>query len=293
MKQKLVFIASLSHSGSTLINLLLGNHPQLVGLGEVDTVLQMNSAELESEKVMRCSCGHRVANCQFWTRAITALQSRPSANLVDRYRILFATFQRLYTPDFQIVDSSKYLEQLRTVISLPNTDLKVIHLIKDVRGFAVSQRDATNAELKYHHLPVLFGSVPLSRWLYLHTLKTATYLFWKWYLRNVAIQRLLKRNRIAHICVGYDQLAQDPRRILSRIYEFLGLETPRKMSLVPKLTNSHAFMGNPMLGDSTKMSSIIYDDRWEKRSDWRLAALLFPHILAFNAGTVYSNSLSN
>ncbi|HLG27849.1 MAG TPA: hypothetical protein VI423_08700 [Paenisporosarcina sp.] len=79
MKQKLIFIASLSHSGSTLINLLLGNHPQLVGLGDVQTVMQMNAAELESEKVMRCSCGERVATCKFWVPAMAALLAQPQA----------------------------------------------------------------------------------------------------------------------------------------------------------------------------------------------------------------------
>jgi hypothetical protein len=288
MKQKLVFIASLSHSGSTLINLLLGSHPQLVGLGEVDTVLQMDPAQLESEKVMRCSCGQRVANCVFWTPAIAALQSRPDATMGERYRTLSEIFQAQYGPDFYIADSSKYLGQLRTVLSLPDVDLKVIHLIKDVRGFAISQRDSTSAAIKYHHLPLLLGSSSFSRWVYLHTIRASTYLFWKWYLRNQALVRLLNRCEVAHLRVGYDQLAQHPEQVLPLIYEFLELETSGDLSLVPKQTNSHAFMGNPMLGDPAKMGSILYDDRWKARRDWRLAARLFPFILAFNDREVYS-----
>lgn len=292
MLQRLVFVASLSHSGSTLLNLLLGIHPNLVGLGEIDTVLQMNPAKLESEKVMRCSCGERVAVCRFWAPTIAAILAFPDSTLVERYAILFESFQSTYGPNFQIVDSSKYLGQLRTVKDLPDIDLKVIHLIKDVRGFVVSQRDATDAELKYHRLPVLFRSVTLSRWLYLHSIKTSAYLFWKWYLRNLAVGRLVKSPQIKHVRVGYDELAQQPERILPRLFDFLGLETPKDLTLVPRNTNSHAFMGNPMLGDKQKMEGIHYDDRWKSRMDWRLAAKFFPHILTFNDQAVYSN-LSN
>lgn len=291
MKQKVVFIASLSHSGSTLINLLLGAHPQLVGLGEVDTVLQMNAARLESEKVMRCSCGERVRDCVFWAPVIAALLAEPKANLVERYSILFDCFQQQYGRDVHLVDSSKYLGQLRTVSYLPQVDLKVVHLIKDVRGFAVSQRDATDPEMKYRHLPVLAGSVNLSRWVYLHSIKTSTYLFWKWYLRNQAVRRMVGARALKNIQIGYDELAQYPEAILKKLYGFLELPVPNELSVVPERTNSHAFMGNPMLGDPQKMGGVRYDDRWKTRRDWKLAAHLFPFILNFNQKAVYSNSL--
>lgn len=241
---------------------------------------------------MRCSCGQRVATCEFWQPAVAALLAQPQADLIDRYRILFDTFQSLYGPRYQIVDSSKCLGQLRRVISLPNVDLKVVHLLKDVRGFTVSQRDATDPEIKYHHLPVLFGSVSFSRWVFLHTMKTPGYLFWKWYLRNLATLRLLRSSGVAHLRVGYDELAQKPQIILPKIYEFLGLESPTNIALAPKETNSHAFMGNPMLGDPEKTNAIRYDDRWQQRKDWHLAARLFPHILAFNHREVYSNNVA-
>jgi hypothetical protein len=288
MKQKLVFVASLSHSGSTLINLLLGAHPKLVGLGEIDTVLQMSPAQLESERVMRCSCGVKVRDCAFWKPAMGALLAWPLADLRERYAILFETFQQLYGADATIVDSSKYIGQLRTVAALPDVDMKVIHLLKDVRGFTVSQRDATAAEIKYNHLPS-FGNPAASRWLYLHTIKSAGYLFWKWYLRNMAVKRILRDPAIEHTRVGYDELAQAPAETMRRLYDFLKLEVPADLSAIPKRTNSHAFMGNPMLGDPGKMGEVRYDDRWKTRTDWVLAARFFPQIMRFNEQEVYSS----
>ncbi len=288
MKQKLVFVASLSHSGSTLINLMLGAHPQLIGLGEIDTVLQMSAEQLASERVMRCSCGEKVGNCAFWSPTIDALLARPAAGLQERYAILFYMFQNLYGPEAMIVDSSKYLGQLRTVATLPDVDMKVIHLMKDVRGFTVSQRDSTAAEIKYGHLPRL-GNADLSRWLYLHSIKSSVYLFWKWYLRNLAVKQLLRNPKIQHVRVGYDELAQAPGSTMERLYAFLGLGVSETFSLIPQQTNSHAFMGNPMLGDPGKMAEVRYDDRWKSRADWVVAAKIFPYIMAFNEREVYSS----
>lgn len=290
MKLTVIFVASLSHSGSTLLNLLLGNHPKLVGLGELDTVLQMSPARLESEKVMRCSCGERVANCKFWAPTISALLEHAGAGLNEKYQIVFRSFEKIYGDQYQIVDSSKYLTQLRNVSSLSEIELKVIHLLKDVRAFTISQRDAVDAEMEYGHLPVLFGSHSLSRWLYLRSIKTGSYLFWKWYLRNLATQKKLRNSGIKHMQIGYDELAQQPEKMLPLLYRFLKLELPQGSFLVPRQTNSHAFMGNQMLGDPEKMGAIRYDDRWKIRKDWHLAASLFPHISAYNAREVYSNS---
>lgn len=62
---KFVFICAAGHSGSTLLNLLLGAHPDGISLGEV-TLLPKNIA-LNS----RCSCGIDLSNCEFWAPLIT------------------------------------------------------------------------------------------------------------------------------------------------------------------------------------------------------------------------------
>jgi hypothetical protein len=290
VKLKVVFIASLSHSGSTLLNLLLGNHPNLIGLGEIDTILHMTPSRLESEKVMRCSCGERVATCRFWAPAVSALLAHPHASLRQRYSILFDTFQNIYGGDYQIVDASKYIHALRLVSAMPEIDLKVVHLIKDVRGFVVSHRDATDAEMKYRHLPVI-GSTRFSRWLYLHTNKTPTYLFWKWYLRNTAVTRLLDSSSIKNVRIGYDELAQHPAEILQQIFRFLEVPPPNDSATIPRQTNSHVFMGNPMLADQEKMGVVRYDDRWKSRQDWWVTSKLFPHIMRFNNNVVYAKTM--
>ena len=65
MSSKFVFICAAGHSGSTLLDLLLGSHPAGVSVGEL-TQLPKNIA-LDSV----CSCGDQVSKCDFWQPVIT------------------------------------------------------------------------------------------------------------------------------------------------------------------------------------------------------------------------------
>jgi len=55
-----IFICSAGHSGSTLLDILLGSHERGFSLGEI-TQLPKNIA-LDS----RCSCGNTISQCEFW-----------------------------------------------------------------------------------------------------------------------------------------------------------------------------------------------------------------------------------
>ncbi len=58
---KYVFIAGNGHSGSTLLDLLLGSHPLIISIGE----LKQFARYIKERK--DCTCGTIVAKCEFWT----------------------------------------------------------------------------------------------------------------------------------------------------------------------------------------------------------------------------------
>lgn len=286
MKQGFVYIASLSHSGSTLLDLLLGNHPQLVGLGEIAKVLELDSRGIDEHLHMACTCGNRAGDCKFWGSFFPKLQQSASEDKNSKYRILQDHFYSVYNDQTRIVDSSKYKEGLLNLGELPNSRIDIIHLIKDVRSFTASHRESTSAELSVGRLPLLFSSKKMSEWLYSQSIKSPSYLFWKWYLRNRSMQETIASTNNLSLKVSYDTLAQQVEKIMAEIYDFLGVKKIGTKKLTPANSQSHIFMGNPMIGDPKKMSGVHYDDRWKKTRDWRLAAFLFPHIMAFNAKIV-------
>lgn len=59
-KQKLIYLAAASHSGSTLTAMLLGAHPELCSVGELKAV------NLGDEESYLCSCKTLAKECPFW-----------------------------------------------------------------------------------------------------------------------------------------------------------------------------------------------------------------------------------
>ena len=67
---RLVYLLAASHSGSTLLAMLLGSHPEVCTVGE----LKMTS--LGTVDSYRCSCGARLRTCAFWQAVASAMHAR-------------------------------------------------------------------------------------------------------------------------------------------------------------------------------------------------------------------------
>jgi hypothetical protein len=61
---KLTYILAASHSGSTLLSMLLGSHPQIATVGE----LKLSSRAMGDIEQYRCSCGEFIRACRFWRK---------------------------------------------------------------------------------------------------------------------------------------------------------------------------------------------------------------------------------
>ncbi len=59
---KLAYILAASHSGSTLLSMLLGSHPQIATVGE----MKLSATALGDVARYRCSCGQAIQECHFW-----------------------------------------------------------------------------------------------------------------------------------------------------------------------------------------------------------------------------------
>lgn len=69
-RTRLVYLLAASHSGSTLLSLLLGSHPEICTVGELK---QTSLGDLQR---YRCSCGERIRQCPFWMAVGADLATR-------------------------------------------------------------------------------------------------------------------------------------------------------------------------------------------------------------------------
>lgn len=70
------YILAASHSGSTLLSMLLGAHPEIATIGET------SPGQMGDVDTYRCSCGRPINQCLFWTRITKRMQHmHPDFNL--------------------------------------------------------------------------------------------------------------------------------------------------------------------------------------------------------------------
>ncbi len=267
---RVVYLAGLGRSGSTLLERLLGEMPGACPAGEVVHLWLRGVRDGE-----RCGCGQPFPACAFWEAVgqeafggwdqvnvdrITQLRAR-----VDRARFLpqlaspalrrglqpalgeyLQYYQRIYAAIGQVsgspvvVDSSKHASLAFCLRSSPGLDLRVIHVVRDPRAVAYSwskvvDRPEAGAGSQMSTYPPASAAI-------------------RWNLQNGALQ-LLSQLGTPTLRVRYEDFVAAPAATLGRMAEFAGLPggpefgflgTDRAGLWWADLGTTHTASGNPM-----------------------------------------------
>jgi hypothetical protein len=274
--RRVVFIASLGHSGSTLLDLMLGGHPQFIGLGEIANVIAPSERADGRSANPFCSCGETSDRCPFWSVVTERLANEQPSSIARRYEVVFETFESIFGTEVFPVDSSKYLPRLEILHEQLQLDLRVLFLLKDVRAFTVSELD--NIARK--------RAVGVAR-----RSTNSLAVFRNWYSTNTKLGDYLEREQIPTFMLGYEELCLAAEKMARKICEFLQVPFCSSMLTLSE-SRSHVIRGNRMRNQSDK-SALAYDHRWFRRHVWMLPALLCPRIMRYNRQHVYSNGLDS
>src|SRR4249919_2753545 len=110
---KLVFVAGMEHSGTTLTDYLLSGHPRAVGIGEASTFFSpTHMAEWTRrwpDDPHECSCGRTWTDCPFWGPLHSLCGLHSDAPLQEKYGRLVEHARQLFGDELLLVDSSKYV----------------------------------------------------------------------------------------------------------------------------------------------------------------------------------------
>ena len=298
----MVYVGSWSRSGSTLLDLMLGQIPGFVSVGELRFLWERGLGERQL-----CGCGAPVPQCPFWRqvveevfgsagkldsvamialwRRVDGLRRLPwllapwrpahrEADLVAFREVL----ARLYRAVAKIsgakvvVDSSKYATYGMLMAGSPGLDLRVLHLVRDSRAVAFSWMR------RKRMLEVTTGEryMPLKPpW------KSAVY----WDLENIALH-LLSRSARRYELLRYEELAARPSAALSGALDRLGLAADlrflRDGSL--RLGPNHMVAGNPLRfrrGDVPVEPDAEWREQLGRGSRWVVTALTWPLLLRY------------
>ncbi len=283
---KYIFICCPGHSGSTLLDLLMGSHSKIESLGEISH-LSKNIA-LNTE----CSCGNAIKSCPFWLEVIKQLSEEIGSDIISEpYSfnlgqpnavdvIDYSHQTKLFLIHRKIMRSLVYLEQrhgkniLPIVKRLFNESISnnvllydVVLKFHDVDMVIDSSKDYMKAVAVYNRFPESTRIIVLSRdgrgVLYSRIKRNihrkAGVDSWKnYYSRGLPI--LARNINEQHLLyVHYENLARDPDETLNGISAFLGISFERSMldysSHIHHITN-----GNNMR--FVKSSQISLDTSW-------------------------------
>ena len=297
---QLAYILAASHSGSTLLSMLLGSHPQIATVGE----LKLSSRAMGDLEQYRCSCGEFIQECGFWEKVKEGMagrgfefelahagtdykqvESRYARRLlgplhrgrllesfrdtalwlsttwrkelaeIHRRNAALASTVCEITKTSVVVDSSKIALRLKYLLKNPGLDVKVIRLIRDGRGVALTYMDpASFADAR--DLALRGGGTGGLRENERLTMAHAAY---EWRRSNDEAEHILRRiDKSQWIQVRYEDLCKDTANTLVRLFEFLGVD-PGKCAQDFRTVENHV-VGNGMRLDTS--SKISPDERW-------------------------------
>jgi hypothetical protein len=260
--RKIIYIVGLSHSGSTILDMLLTTAGKAVGLGQVWTVLREDPARTRSRV---CSCGASAPDCPVWGPVIERLAGlHGEVPPRDRYQLVLDSVGRLYGPDVAVIDSSKHAEYLKVLANdVEGVELTVLHNIKDVRPFTISTLDNLKRKEQRRELPEK--------------------IFYQWYRDNRAAlslaEQVLGRPPVR---VMYDALCLSTDAVAARLAGTLGDDYIDPGAPLDG-GQTHIIAGNRLrLRESGKSKQLAYDYRWMVRSEWLRPYVLMPRVRKYN-----------
>ena len=278
---RIAYIAGYGRSGSTILDIALGQHAALVGAGEITSLTQHVWRNNEY-----CACGKAIRDCSFWSSVLREWSNGQHSGLMEEYCALQQKFEglsmvtkllsgiglgkqfSLYTRHTKrlfgamhscsgrqmIVDSSKLPGRAMALAQIPGIDMRVIHLVRDGRGVAWSllkgyERDTTSGLQKEIKPKSVF--------------RTAL----RWSMVNLAVEYLSRKlgpERV--IRVRYEDFASEPVAVMEKIGAFLELDLSR---VGTSLQNGEAMgPGHQVVGNRLRMNTSIAlnkDETWRAR----------------------------
>ena len=294
----LAYILAASHSGSTLLTMLLNSHPDIATVGE------LAPGHMEAPDRYLCSCGRRIKECEFWRTIGVAARDRGLPFRVDDFGTRFCMPEsRLATRLLRPLHRGPAMEFIRDAglrlltpwprrfKEIVRANETLIELVMEHYGASVFV-DKGNKALRLRFL----RRIPSLAIRVIHLIRDGravalTYMdpakyadakdeslrggggggdranerlsmaeaAYQWRRCNEEAEHAMARiDPCRKMEVRYEDLCADPGAVLRRVSTFVGLDSARYTS--DFRTAEHHVVGNGMRLDSAP--EIRLDDRW-------------------------------
>ena len=238
-KIKLIYVLGWGHSGSTLIDKIIGSSKKVFSLGEF-IFLDFYAKRIQHTKVLRpfvCTCEQEFSDCRYWgavkecvelssRRVVYDESHRDRLAWVARYVWAILTGRKTRSNEETLgddedilrcallnappgtkylLDSSKDFARFARLKLMRDVEVFPVFLIRDVRAVAHSYVKRERQALGLNRMSYLGAAI---RWVFVNTMS----------------QILLWVSRSTYVRVSYDQFCTDPGRVVSHLNMTMGLD---------------------------------------------------------------------
>ncbi|MGH8583955.1 MAG: sulfotransferase family protein [Gammaproteobacteria bacterium] len=239
---KVLYVMGLWRSGSTVLDIVLGNHERIESVGELRNlpIVAWSGNGL-------CACGATANACTFWEAVRLRWEEKVGDGRVQELIALQDRYERMRSlptllcetlwssPNFHryaelvgalysairdvsgknvIVDSSKFPARAYALLRMPGIDVRLLHLVRDGRAVIWSCKRNPNTDLEGNvldHNPSAVARNTVTQWLMI----------------NLACDILARLARGRAVRIRYEDFALDPSSVLGKIGEIAGLDLSR------------------------------------------------------------------
>ena len=256
METDVIYLIGSGHSGSTLLNLILGIEENVFSAGELKYLYSFFLGrvfwENGSKFDLNCDCGYEIDKCKVWSKVLKNINlkdiyqiekkgvfvKRTNQNSKFVYQTIYSKLRQVTSAKY-IVDSSKDLRYFSFINSIEDLNIFPILIIRDGRGVINSDEKTGVFWLKSYFL---------------------------WLSNNIVVYFYLKKKYKDFLILSYDEFVQNPSKYINIINQKFNFHIPEKKdSLLYKINTKefHNFAGNKIRWK--KIKSIKYDQSWKRR----------------------------
>ena len=271
----LLYIASDVRSGSTLLDMLIGAHSQVVSLGEIHYLRDHFRKEGTGYSWnWRCTCGQDFNLCPFWSDIDKLVQIKLNKSIkeLDTKAVRFwSRFPLITLPNKQIKNISKHFNSIKQSIYAGRNCWDIIDSIYKYTGKPIvvdSSKTAEQLRFLYYWRPKSIRAIYLirdGRGVIFSKIKrvgdSARKASKTWILENLKILSImcLLPNR-QKLVLKYEDLCTNPQVEINKIFNFLNIY-PEVINLAK--FDRHNVGGSPHRFNRNN-TDIKIDERWKE-----------------------------
>ncbi len=268
LNRKVLYILSVGHSGSTILDMTLGQFPNVFSTGEMVHLIWQLFREINGieDSQGKCSCNKKFLECDYWSKIIAKIaldKDLEVKDLPEKFKLKFYDKLSYFEDSYGLKIQRALVKRFPKYNNLPGIKRKIKTLTKNNSLvyrciFEVTKAnfivDSSKDIIRYYNLEKENDIFPIIIIRDINNLATSKYVVndfkklkkdWLNYYNKFLLPLLLKKDEKEFHIVSFEKFLDNPYNEINILGNKIGLDTSSFSTDLLK-NNYHLVAGNPM-----------------------------------------------